>query len=153
MPEAVQAFDTAMLQSENLRQYDASKMIDTLLPAVRGRVGPKMLVLGVTPYDLFAGTSNYLFGSAATGVFFGVISSARFRAAFNDEAPKRERFRERLLKQSLSSVGFMVGPRCDTPECARAYSQSLAEHDQKPSTLCPTCRAAFGRFFGPLPDD
>ena len=113
------------------------------------RVGLKQLVLGITPCDLFGGTSNYLFGAASTGKFLGVVSLHRFRAAFNDEAPKRERFTERLLKQSLSTIGFMLGvPRCNTPECARAYPQSIAEHDQKPATLCPTCRAGFEAALG-----
>lgn len=38
----------------------------------------------------------------------------------------------------------MIGvPRCNRPECARAYPQSLAKHDQKPSALCTACRGGF----------
>jgi archaemetzincin len=106
-------------------------------------------VLGVTSHDLCAPTANFLFGSAATGRFFGVISTQRFRADFNGEPPKRERLTERLLKQSLSSITYMVGiDRCTTPECAHAYPQSLAEHDQKPSTLCAVCRKALEQKIG-----
>ena len=146
---AVETLDTMLAQFEKPMQWDAAKVIAVLQPAVSDRVGPKQLVLGITPCDLFGGTSNYLFGAASTGKFLGVVSLHRFRAAFNDEAPKRERFTERLLKQSLSTIGFMLGvPRCNTPECARAYPQSIAEHDQKPATLCPTCRAGFETALG-----
>ena len=98
---------------------------------------------------LFSGRSNYLFGATEDDKYFGVISAHRFRAAFNEEPPKRDRLEERLLKQSLSTIGFLLGvPRCSTPECARAYPQSLAEHDQKPSTLCAQCREGFEKRLG-----
>jgi len=141
---ALQALDATLTQYEQAMQWDAARVIGSLQSSAGTRAGPKKWVLGVTPHDLFGGTSNFLFGAASTGSFLGVISTHRFRAVFNDEPPKRERFNERLLKQSLSTIGFMIGvPRCTTPECARAYPQSLTEHDQKPSTLCPSCRADF----------
>lgn len=146
---AVQALDTMLAQSEKTMQWDVEKLITVLQSAVGDRVGAKQLVLGITPCDLFGGTSNYLFGAGNTGKYLGIISLHRFRASFNDEAPKRERFTQRLLKQSLSTIGFMLGvPRCNTPECARAFPQSLAEHDQKASTLCPNCRAGFEAALG-----
>ena len=146
---AVQALDTILAQYERTMQWDVARLIAVLQPAVSDHVGPKQLVLGITPCDLFGGTSNFLFGAANTGKFLGVVSQYRFRATFNDEAPKRQRFTERLLKQSLSTIGFMLGvPRCNTPECARAYPQSIAEHDQKASTLCPACRAGFEAALG-----
>lgn len=141
---ALEALDAMLTQFEDTKQFEDAKMIGALQAAAGERAGRKMLVLGVTALDLFGGNSNYLFGVAATGRHVGVVSLARFRAAFNDEAPKRARLVERLAKQSLSTIGLMIGvPRCNTPECARAFPQSLSEFDQKPQNLCPTCRDAF----------
>jgi predicted Zn-dependent protease len=150
---AVQNLDAMLAQFEQTMQWDVAKVITALQAAVGSRAGPRLMVLGVAPFDLFGGTSNFLFGAGATGGFLGVVSLHRFRAAFNDEPPKRERLNDRLLKQSLSTLGFMIGvPRCTTPECARAYPQSLAEHDQKPSKLCRQCQVEFERVLGaPLP--
>ncbi len=148
-PEAAKALDEMLARDASAMQWDAGGVVDAMQAAVADRVGPRLLVLGVTPLDLHGGTSNYLFGTAATGRFVGVVSLHRFRAAFNNEPPKRERLTQRLLKQSLSTIGFMLGvARCTTPECARAYPQSLAEHDQKPSTLCPECRAGVEKALG-----
>lgn len=146
---ALQSLDAALADYERTMQWDVMKMISSLHAACGSRVGPRELVLGITPHDIYMGTSNFLFGAGSIGSFVGVISTHRFSAAFNEEAPKRERFNERLLKQSLSTIGFMIGvPRCTTPECTRAFPQSMAEHDQKPSTLCPACQAGFEKFFG-----
>ena len=153
--DGVRAFDEMIALSERSRQWDAEKLLPALRTAIANATGPKRLILGVTDCDLYSKTSNYLFGIAETGGFLGLASSHRFRAIFNDEAPKRERLIERLLKQSLSSFGSMLGvPRCNTPECARAYPKSLVEHDQKPHTLCPECRERIGKVLGQkLPSD
>ena len=150
-----QAVDSMLAEMENSPQWDSSKLLLAMKAALGDRAGSKQLVLGVTECDLFAGTSNYLFGGALNSQFLGIVSSHRFRAAFNGEPPMRARLNERVLKQSLSSIGFMLGvPRCTTPECARAYPQSLLEHDRKPLTLCPACRAGIERVFGrKLPAD
>ncbi len=152
---AAQALVAMLAEFETSKQWDVEQLIPDLQAAVGGGLGPKRLVLGITDCDLFGGASNFLFGTAQTGNFLGLISTHRFRAIFNDEAPKRERFNERVLKQSLATIGFMLGvPRCNTPECARAYPRSLQEHDQKPSKLCPVCHAGFEERLGQkLPED
>lgn len=154
-PNELAALDADLAKHENANQWEIVQLITSLRDSVKNQVSPKRLVLGVTSLDVYTGKSNYLFGMAEKGSFLGVISLHRFSGAFNDEAPKRERFRERILKQSLSTMGFMIGvERCNTPECARAYPQSLREHDLKPSTLCPTCRAGFEKALGSrLPTD
>jgi predicted Zn-dependent protease len=146
---AVEALDKELALLEQTKQWDADKFLRIVCLAVGPKVTDKRLFLAVTPHDLFAGKSNYLFGTAATGWFVGLVSTNRFRAAFNGEPPRRERLKERLLKQSLSTFGHMLGvPRCTTPDCARAYPQSLAEHDTKPSTLCTACRAGIESALG-----
>jgi predicted Zn-dependent protease len=152
---AAQALDSMLAEFEASKQWDIEQLMPAFEVAVGKSLGPQRLVLGITDCDLFGGASNFLFGAAQTGNFLGLISTHRFRAIFNDEAPKRERFNERVLKQSLATIGFMLGvPRCNTPECARAYPRSLQEHDQKPSRLCPACHAGFEERLGQkLPED
>jgi len=152
---ATEELHKQLAQYENTKQWDVEKFLAAMQSALGGKANAKRWVLGVTPNDLYGGTSNFLFGVAATGRFFGLGSEHCFRADFNNELPKRERLKERLLKQSLSTIGFMLGVRrCTTPECARAYPQSLMAHDNKPSTLCPACRAEFEAVLGhKLPDD
>ncbi len=150
-----EAFDAMISDYEHAKQWDVGQMLAALEPVVGDRLWSGLMVLGVTPLDLFGGKSNYLFGVAATGRYLGLISLHRFRAEFNGEAPKRERLIERALKQAFSSIGHMLGvPRCNTPECVRAYPQSLVEHDQKPTALCPECRAGMEKALGKkLPPD
>jgi predicted Zn-dependent protease len=124
-------------------QIDADRLLREmradLLPVQRpGDPVPTLAYIAVTDTDLFAGEANFLFGGALPG--YAVISSARFRAAFTGEPPDRRRLLDRLLKQAVSSANFTLGiPRCDDPDCARAYPRSLEEHDAKPAALCPVC--------------
>ena len=152
---AAKALDSMLAQYADSKQWDADRLVPALQAAVTGNLGKKRMVLGVTSCDLFGQTSNFVFGLAQTDGFLGLISTHRFRATFNDEPPNRKRFNERVLKQALASTGAMLGvPRCNTPECARAYPKSLAEHDQKPSKLCAACRAGFeGKLGQKLPED
>jgi predicted Zn-dependent protease len=146
---ALESLDAMLAKLESTTQFDAARIVASLRASVGERAGAKMLVLGVTSLDLSGDTSNFLFGLAATGKHVGVISLARFTAAFNGESPKRTRLVERLTKQSLSTIGFMAGvPRCTTPECARAYPESLAEHDQKPLKLCTACKQGLESVLG-----
>ncbi len=128
--------------------------IDDLLDRLMRGVAPfrrlNLYFLGVANLDAFAGESNYIFGTAETGGHHAVITCRRFTSEFNDETPSRPRLRDRLLKQALSSIRFMLGvPRCSTPTCARAYPHSLAEHDAKSTELCPACQVGFKRALGP----
>ncbi len=147
--DALKRLDADVEKLARNKQWDDIGMLTAIQIATIGRCGPKRLVMGVTSCDLFGDKSNYLFGVAATGGFVGVISTHRFGHRFNEEPPKRERLKERLLKQALCTFGFSLGvPRCATPECARAYPQSLQEHDLKPSTLCTECRRGFETAMG-----
>ena len=99
--------------------------------------------------DLYANENRYVFGMAGIRATCGVFSYRRFAGALSDEPPNRERLKQRALKQALSSTGLMFGlPRCTDPTCARAYVNSLAEHDAKQVKLCPQCQQGFAKYFG-----
>lgn len=146
-PKDLQSFDARLREAEQSgQQWDAGKMLARIDGAVTPFKRPRRWFLAVTDSDLFAENSNYLFGIACTDGATGLISAARFAAKFNDETPLRARLTTRLLKQALSSYGFMLGvARCSNPDCARSYPHSLEEQDGKSDQLCPECRAGFER--------
>ncbi len=148
-PAAAREFDAMLKGLEDAVQWDAGGILKSVEAAARGVAKPDVMVLAVTSLDLCGDNANFVFGVAQTGRPFGIISLHRFQASFTGEPPQRSRLIERVSKQALSTFGFMLGvPRCTTPECARAYPQSLAEHDQKPSTPCPQCRAGMELALG-----
>jgi predicted Zn-dependent protease len=143
-------FDT---QLEMIRRTDKQWDIVELLQSLRSNVHQYhrkgVYYLGVTNLDTFADQNNFLFGTAENNGTNSLISYRRFTADFNVETPNRKRLVERALKQSLSSIGFMIGvKRCTEPTCARAYPHSLQEHDAKSTKLCNACAKGFERFFG-----
>lgn len=130
-------------------QWDANALLNELRLAVTAVGGSRKGYLGVTKMDLYSNESRYVFGLAATGMNCGIVSYWRYRSALLEEPPNRDRLRERLLKQALSSAGFVFEvPRCTEPTCARAYANDLTEHDAKQPKLCASCREAFTRRFG-----
>lgn len=147
---AAQKLDTRI---ESLRhtgmQWDADKMLFRVEGSVVDFNRPHRWILAVTDLDIYSDKNNYQFGVGDINGPVGLISAARFSAKFNEENPKRERLTTRLLKQALSTFGFMIDvPRCSTPDCARAYPSSLQEHDEKSDQLCAECEAAFKKALG-----
>ena len=133
-------------------QWDANDIIRQLGKGLNTRPGSGMGYLGVTKLDIFANESRYVFGLAALRGNTGIISYQRYTAGLLDEPPNRDRLKERSLKQALSSIGLMYGlPRCTDPTCARAYANSLAEHDAKQLKLCTECQQAFAKRFASNP--
>ena len=93
-------------------------------------------VLGVTAYDIYAKDYNFLFGWKSRNKSAG-MSYNRF---ISDQAPITNQIK-RVVMQGLSSAGHLIGiPRCSIDTCARAYPNSLSEHDAKEDILCFECR-------------
>lgn len=130
-------------------QWDANELVTRVGTAFAAKPGSERGYLAVTPVDLYANDSRYLFGLAAIGANCGVFSYHRFTSAIVADPPNRDRLKERALKQALSSVGLMFGlPRCTDPTCARAYPNSLNEFDAKQLKLCLQCQEGFAKRFG-----
>ena len=121
-------------------------LVQTVVPFKRDGVA----YVGLTPHDIYANDYNFLFGwSGPSGA---IVSYRRFAADFRNEVPNRERLVKRTLMQCLASLGFIYGiDRCSDPTCARAYPNSLSEHDAKKGTLCSECRDKFEKVFGQAP--
>jgi archaemetzincin len=102
-------------------------------------------ILGITREDIYENDYNFLFGWAFRRL--GVMSYARFALGNST----REQFEKRAVMQAFSSIGLVIGiPRCTNPDCARAYPNSLEEHDRKEDKLCEDCRANLRRLYSGL---
>jgi predicted Zn-dependent protease len=147
-PIELAAFDRDLRRARLARQWEAEKLGEALASAVASQRRPGLTFIGVTKHDMFMKNTNYVFGlSGAAGVF----SYARFRGEFNDAPPDRKRLLNRALKQALSTTGFQFGVlRCTSPDCARAYPNSLEEHDAKGDDMCSTCKEALQKALAAL---
>ena len=153
-PEATAQFEAELERSRGKDpQWDSDQLRAVLLRAVKPHRRKKVAYLGITSVDMYAKDYNFLFGWANRRG--GVVSYHRFTAAFNDEVPNQERLIKRTLMQCLQSIGHIYGMEsCTNPTCARAYPNSLEEHDAKEDTLCPRCRSRFEKIFKQaLPSD
>jgi predicted Zn-dependent protease len=135
-----QEFNSRLMELEQDGQYDATRLISLLEkntdlhPALSMRG-----YIGITEEDIYSDDSNFLFGQQKGQN--GVMSYHRFTAAFNDSQPDRSKLRDRSAKQLISNVFHIFGiPRCTSPLCARAYPNSLEEHDRKSTEICSWCK-------------
>ena len=132
--------------SNRLPQWDASPFMQDLYTKLMREkldLGAGILVL-FTECDLYSEQSNFLFGTAATSRRVCLVSSARFTADFNQEPTRRERLVSRLYKQCLCGIGFSLGvPRPTDPTSARAYPDSLMQHDAKSEYMSEACIRGF----------
>ncbi|MBI5773143.1 MAG: hypothetical protein HZA89_05300 [Verrucomicrobia bacterium] len=150
--EGLKRFESELAVSRKLgSQWNADDLLE-LLRQVRGVSAQKQRgYLGIARFDLYANNNRYVFGTASAVINCGVMSYLRYTSAVVDLPPKQERLKQRALKQALSSAGFIFGvPRCTQPTCARAYANSLDEHDAKSVPLCKECKVGFDKAFGRL---
>jgi len=128
-------------------QWNADQLLASLSQAVDPCRRKDIAYVGLTPNDIYAKEYNFLFGWSATRG--AIVSYRRFTADFNKSLPNKDRLAKRTLMQCLSSVGLVYGlERCTDPTCARAYPNSLSEHDAKKGTLCDECRENFKARLG-----
>lgn len=134
------------------RQYRTRWFLNVLLPDRRPDDG--VVLLGVTMADIYPGASwNYVFGEADLRRRVGVYSLARYFAEFWGAArtPETDRLALlRTLKVVVHETGHTVGlEHCVEWACAMNGSNSLAETDLQPLSLCPTClrKLAWNRGF------
>ncbi|MCW8140969.1 MAG: hypothetical protein KIT58_18865, partial [Planctomycetota bacterium] len=98
-------------------------------------------VIGVTDRDMTAGEASFLFGHGDRARRAGVISYHRFHEGAEEEVLVR-----RAAVQALSTTGVLLGlGRCQRETCARAFPNSLEEHDRKQEAFCAACRPAIDR--------
>jgi len=150
-PEALRQFDEEVQVTRKLgKQWKADEVLAETSRALSGELPAGNAYLAITRLDMFAGESRYVFGVGDSRAQGAVMSYLRFTAALLGQPPDRERLSKRAYKQALSSVGFAFGvPRCSHPVCARAYPNSLEEHDAKGIELCELCEQSFKKALNP----
>lgn len=98
------------------------------------------LVLGITEFDLYKTSHQFVFGSASEAQHCAVVSLHRLRSEFYGDPPDDNALFQRLLKESVHEIGHALGLRhCYNARCAMYYSNSVFDTDNKYSHFCETC--------------
>lgn len=121
-------------------QLSTRFVLDRLLPAKRH--AGAMATIALTAIDLFPQQSwNFVFGQASAANRSGVWSMFRFGDP--DESPEAaRRCLLRTIKTASHEIGHMLPiHHCIAYECLMNGSNHLAELDERPSDLCPSCLA------------
>ena len=132
--------ERAWLDSER-RQCSSNRVVDALVDLADGR-RPDEWTLAVTAADLYADGRDFVFGEAALGGAWAVVSLARLRGP--DEDPHL--LHSRLLTESLHEIGHVAGlQHCSEDRCAMARASLPQDIDRKEPEFCAACRAALQR--------
>ena len=98
------------------------------------------LLLGVTDFDLYKTSHQFIFGSSSPAQHCAVVSIHRLRAEFYGERPDGNALFQRLLKESVHEIGHTLGLKhCYNARCAMYYSNSIFDTDNKYSQFCDLC--------------
>lgn len=123
-----------------------------LLADIRPPLGdrpPPLWTLALTAADLHAPGRSFVFGAAAVGGAWAVVSTARLLP--DDPFLDRELLRERLLKEVLHELGHVASlSHCATPRCVMTFSADIGGVDRKGSDFCEACSNRLAALDPPL---
>jgi len=98
------------------------------------------IVLGVTDFDLYKTSHQFIFGSSSPTQRCAVVSIHRLRAEFYGEKSDENALFQRLLKEAVHEIGHTLGLKhCYNARCAMYYSNSIFDTDNKHSQFCDAC--------------
>jgi archaemetzincin len=98
------------------------------------------ILLGVTDFDLYKTSHQFIFGSANPAQRCAVVSIHRLRAEYYGEQPDENALFQRLLKEAVHEIGHTLGLKhCYNARCAMYYSNSVFDTDNKHSQFCDAC--------------
>jgi archaemetzincin len=98
------------------------------------------LVLGVTEFDLYKTSHQFVFGSSSETQRCAVVSLQRLRSEYYGDQPDENALFQRLLKESVHEIGHALGLKhCYNARCAMYYSNSVFDTDNKHSHFCESC--------------
>ena len=98
------------------------------------------LILGITEFDLYKTSHQFVFGSASEAQRCAVVSLHRLRSEYYGDPPDENALFQRVLKESVHEIGHALGLRhCYNARCAMYYSNSIFDTDNKYSHYCDAC--------------
>ncbi|MCP1663221.1 MAG: peptidase M54 [Methanocalculus sp. MSAO_Arc1] len=127
------------------RQYDAGRVINriSLFKRMHGILDPFLLVI---PDDLYADSTDFVFGLARESYGSAVISTARLENSYYGIEPDIRLIIERTAKEGAHEIGHLLGlQHCHIPQCIMYKPESLSELDRKERFFCPDCRSLLPR--------
>jgi len=97
-------------------------------------------VLGVTAFDLYVPSLNFVFGEAHCPGKLAIISLFRLNPEFYGQSADNQLFYKRAVKEAVHEVGHMLGlVHCKNSSCVMFFSNSILDTDRKKSTFCEKC--------------
>lgn len=146
--DAPLALDRAWIDP-SLGQCSSNQIIDALIERAGGR-DEEEWTLAITAADLFAPDRDFVFGEAALGGSWAVVSLARLHASDSDEPA--DIVRSRVLTESLHELGHLAGlAHCEQPRCAMAEAALPSDVDRKDAEFCSDCQHALIITLAPAP--
>lgn len=116
-----------------------SRALLSLLSSWKAGSRVEGLVLGVTDRDIFIPRLNFIFGEADRKSGTALVSLARLGVGEGGD----QRFRERLLKESIHELGHLLGlDHCPEQRCIMHYSNTIHDTDFKGPGFCRSCQSA-----------
>jgi archaemetzincin len=98
------------------------------------------ILLGITDFDLYKTSHQFIFGSSSPAQRCAVVSIHRLKAEYYGEKPNENALFQRLLKEAVHEIGHTLGLKhCYNARCAMYYSNSIYDTDNKHSQFCEVC--------------
>jgi archaemetzincin len=98
-------------------------------------------VVGIIDADAYAPGLNFIFGQADLPGRFAVVALPRLHDSFRGRPENAERFRSRLVKETIHELGHTFGfEHCDDRRCVMHFSNSFGDTDYKTAAFCPRHR-------------
>ncbi|MBW3629034.1 MAG: hypothetical protein KY464_07020 [Gemmatimonadetes bacterium] len=133
----------------SLGQCSSNLIVDALIERSGGRADEEW-TLAITAADLCAPGRQFVFGEAALGGSWAVVSLARLHAADSDEPA--DIIRSRVLTESLHELGHLAGlAHCEQPGCVMVRAALPTDVDRKDAEFCPACRLSLTIALAPEP--
>ncbi|MFH1106397.1 MAG: hypothetical protein V1787_00725 [Candidatus Micrarchaeota archaeon] len=119
-------------------QWDAEKLLEWLSGLFAKERGT--FVIGLFPYDMFAGRRKQVFGVAENVGRTAIVSYHAFDPAMQGRHDD-ELFRRRLYKKVVHQLGHLMGiPHCSNRNCVMNQARNLMFLDRKTAEFCRKCR-------------
>ncbi len=103
-------------------------------------VGPDVVRLALTDYDLYKTSHQFVFGDASEEGRIAIVSLHRLRNEFYGERVDANLLFQRTLKEAVHDLGHAFGLKhCFNARCAMYFSNSIYDTDNKLSHFCEIC--------------